>query len=415
MHQYTYRLLTDSAAKKKAKKLVEIVELMGFDLKLSRAQELVAGLMGYDNWAELVQVTRKTPEQGVPDQMLTPEDATARQKHQIALLVAGFSIDESNAIGILEALAPTGNVMSLHWPSVDKLDLRLTDEDAAWLDASMELVQKFDAAVRPLYKMPPAPIYNDDTKRLTRIGVEITVPGKRKLVVRNTRPDDIIDWVAACFPPEFPLNGEMRAEVAARAEEACQIFLELDGRIRALGAAPMLASIDRTFLMLHRARVSEDTPHFTALCPEPRLNIGFDLPYFSFAPENKWNASRALSLQLALRREFLDAGWTGEGQEWRVTFREGNYSKEELVVRADSSGAAWAWVAAARAALRLTKHQTIRVISLLSIVGPDGAVDPHQALRSASEEAIIRRGKLLKADSLRVRGPWKTIATNSIQ
>lgn len=72
MHLHAYRLLTDSLAKKKAKKLVEIVELMGLNLKLSRAQELVAKLMGYDNWSELGRVTLATPERGAPGSDVAP-------------------------------------------------------------------------------------------------------------------------------------------------------------------------------------------------------------------------------------------------------------------------------------------------------------------------------------------------------
>lgn len=406
MHPHAYRLLTDSLAKKKAKKLVEIVELMGFDLKLSRAQELVAKLMGYAGWAELVHVTRQVPERGVPDQMLQPKVAEARRKRQRTLLADEFGIDESDAEGILAALAPTGEAQGLHWPSVDKLGLQLTEEDVAWLDASMELVRQFDTAVRPLYKMSPAPTSAVDphgVHGLTHVRVAITVPGKTERVVRNTRPSDIVGWVARGFPAEAPLVGEMLAEVTSRAEAACRIFAELDGRIRALGQAPMLVPVDWTFLMLYRARVSGDVSHYTALCPEPWLHIGFDLPDFCFNPENEWNASRALSLQIALRREFLDAGWTGCGPEWRVTFREGNSAREELVVRASTAGAACVWVAAARAALRLVKHQAVGVVSLLSIVGPDGAVNPELALIAAADEPIIRRGKLLRADQLRVR------------
>jgi hypothetical protein len=406
MHPHAYRLLTDSPAKKKAKKLVEVVELMGFDLKLSRAQELVAGLMGYADWAELLRVTRDAPERGVPDQMLPPKAATTRRKRQRALLADEFGIDDSDAGGILAALAPTGEAEGLTWPSAEKLGLRLAEEDVAWLDASMELVREFDAAVRPLYRMSPAPASAMDPRGvhgLTHVRVEITLPGRRKRVVRNTAPSDIVGWVASGFPAEAPLAGEMLAEVTARAETACRVFAELDGRIRALGEAPMLAPIDWTFLMLYRARVSGDASHYTALCPEPWLHIGFDLPGFCFNPENEWNASRALAIQLGLRREFIDSGWTGDGPEWRVTFREGNSAKEEMVVRADTAAAACSWVAAARAALRLAKRQLVGIFSLLSVVGPDGAVDINQALKAAVAEPVVKRGKLLGPDRLRAR------------
>lgn len=405
MHPHAYRLLTHSPAKKKAKKLLEIVDLMGFDVRLSRAQELVAGLMGYADWAELTRVTKEAPERGVPDQMLPPKAAAARREFQRALLVSEFDVDESDADGILAALAPTGDAV-VNWPSFDKLRLRLAEDDLAWLDAAMTLVRDFDAAVRPLYRISPAPASAMDPRGLhglTHVRVEVTVPGKRERVVRNTEPSDIVGWVASGFPVDAPLAGETLAEVTDRAEAACRIFRELDRRIRDLGAAPMLAPIDWTFLMLHRARVWGDVSYYTAICPEPWLHIGFALPGFCFNPENEWNASRALALQLALRREFLDAGWTGDGPEWRVTFREGNSAKEEMIVRASTAGDAFAWVAAARGALRLAKNQSVGVVSLLSVIGPDGAVAADQAFRGALARPIVERGKLLRPDRLRVR------------
>jgi hypothetical protein len=170
----------------------------------------------------------------------------------------------------------------------------------------------------------------------------------------------------------------------------------------------MLAPINWTFLMLFRAHSSAGGNSFyTAISPEPWLHIGFDLPGFCFNPENEWNASRALALQLALRREFLDSGWTGEGDEWEVTFRDGNSAKEDIKVRAESAGAAYAWAAAARGALRIAKQQTASSISLVSVIGSDGPADIEQALAAAANETVIRRGKLLSANKLRVRGQRK--------
>lgn len=409
MHSYAYRLLSESPAKKTAKKLVGTVGLMGFDLKLSRAQEIVARLMGYEDWAELIRLTKTAPERGAPDQMLPPRVATVRQERQRALLADEFDIDDFAATGLLEALAPTGEAHASHWPSIEKLGLRLTDADTAWLQESMELVRAFDAAVRPLFALAP-PTTADASKKmdLVRVRVERTASGvRRRRVIRNTTPADIVEWVAHSFPNDIPLSGEKLAKVSERADKACQLFAELDRRIRDLGAAPMLAPIDWTFLMLFRCSVHGNRSHYTAINPEPWLHIGFDLPHFCFNPENEWNASRALSLQLALRREFLDAGWTGEGPEWRVTFRDGNSAKEEVVVPAATVGAAFAWIAAARAALRLAKRQNVGIISLISVNGPDGPGDPEIALARAKDEAIIRRCKLLGPDRLRVRGRRK--------
>lgn len=408
MHPHAYRLLTDSPAKKKAKKLVEIVGLMGFELKLSRAQEITAQLMGYDDWAELVRVTREAPERGVPDQMLPAKAATARQERQSALLAEELHIDTWDANSILVALAPTGEGHGMDWPTVEKLGLRLVDEDLAWLEDSMALVREFDAAVRPLYSLSNAP-ETHGVYGLTRVRVQIVEPGRRmRRNTKNTMPADIVGWVAQSFPADRPLAGELLADVTVRAETACRAFTALDARIRALGIAPMLAPIDWTFLMLFRASVgSEDAHHYTALSPEPWLHIGFDLPGFCFNPENEWNASRALALQLALRREFLDTGWTGHGDEWTVTFREGNSAKETLTVRAASAGAAYAWVAASRGALRMAKKETVSSVSLVAVAGPGGAVEPELALAAAVDETVIRRGKLIKPTQLRVRGRRK--------
>jgi hypothetical protein len=404
MRLHTYRLLTDSPAKKKAKKLIEIVELMGFDIKLSRAQELVARLMGYDDWSELVRATRAAPERGVPDQMLPPKAAAERQEFQVKLLVGEFGIDVCAAETLLAALAPTGEGHGLDWSMVEKLGLRLNDEDVAWFEETMILVREFDAAIRPLYALSDLP-----EKGLTHIRLETILPGRRKLYNRRTTiPEDIVSWIANGFPENAPLAGEQLAEVTERAEVACRAFSALDTRIRALGVAPMLAPINWTFLMLFRAHSSAGGNSFyTAISPEPWLHIGFDLPGFCFNPENEWNASRALALQLALRREFLDSGWTGEGDEWEVTFRDGNSAKEDIKVRAESAGAAYAWAAAARGALRIAKQQTASSISLVSVIGSDGPADIEQALAAAANETVIRRGKLLSASKLRVRGQRK--------
>ncbi|MBI2240789.1 MAG: hypothetical protein HYU59_08305 [Magnetospirillum gryphiswaldense] len=409
MHPHAYRLLTDSPAKKKAKKLVEIVGLMGFELKLSRAQEITAQLMGYEDWAELVRVTREAPERGIPDQMLPANAATARQERQSTLLAEELHIDTWDANSILVALAPTGEGHGMDWPTVEKLGLRLVDEDLAWLEESMALVREFDAAVRPLYGLSGAYAHDLRIHGLTHVRVQIVKPGKRKMGnVHNTTPADIVSWVADGFPVDLPLTGELLADVTARAETACQTVATLDARIHALGAAPMLAPINQTFLMLFRSGTSKDGKHFySALNPEPWLHIGFDLRGFCFCPENEWNASRALALQLALRREFLDAGWTGLGGEWTVTFREGNSAKETLTVRAASAGSAYAWVAASRGAIRMAKKETVSSVSLVSVTGPDGAVEPELALAAAVNEAVIRRGKLLKPTQLRVRGRRK--------
>lgn len=406
MQRHAYRLNSNSFAKKKAKKLVGIVELMGFELKVSRAQEIVARQMGYDDWAELLRATKESPESGVSDQMLPTKAAKAREKHQLKILADEFGIDEfPDARSILDALAPTGEVRSGRRPSVDKLGLYLTEADEAWLQDSMNLIRRFDAAVRPLYALSPHGAGSAIKHPLTHIKIQRVIGDRMPKKKTDTTPSQIVEWVAASFPTEAPLTGAKLDEVTKRAEEACEAFFELDNSIRSLGMAPMLAPVDWVFLMLYRSAVhSGDTSYFTAVCPEPWLHIGFDLPKFTFNPENEWNASRALSLQLALRREFLDAGWTGDGPEWQVTFRDGNSAKEKLVVPAVSAGAAFAWCAAARAALRLAKDQTVSSISLLSIVGPDGSADPDKALLEAKSHSIIRRGNLLNSVRLRVRG-----------
>ncbi|MFZ2468878.1 MAG: hypothetical protein WAW54_10845 [Parvibaculum sedimenti] len=403
MRLHTYHLLTDSPAKKKAKKLIEIVALMGFDIKLSRAQELVARLMGYGDWSELLRTTRAAPERGVPDQMLPPKAATERREFQIALLAREFSIEASVAETLLEALVPTGESRGVDWSMIEKLGLRLNDEDLAWFEESMALVREFDSAVRPLYALSNYP-----GNGLTHVRLETVVPGRRKLSRRTTTPDDIVNWVANCFPENAPLAGELLAEVKNRAKMACQSFSALDARIRALGAAPMVAPVNWTFLMLFRAHWSTGSNSFySAINPEPWLHIGFDLPGFCFNPENEWNASRALALQMALRREFLDSGWTSDGDVWEVTFRDGNSAKEDIKVRAKSAGAACAWASAARGALRIAKQQTVSSVSLISVVGPDGSVEPEQALSMAVNESVIRRGKLIGATKLRGRGRRK--------
>ena len=404
MHRHAYRLLSAQPAKKKAKKLVGIVKLMGFDIKLSRSQEIIARLMGYDDWTELLRLVEDDPRGGVSDQMLAPSAAKAREEHQVAVLSAEFGIDQSGAYSVLQALSPTGEASGRDWPSIEKFGLRLADEDEAWLQEAMELVRRFDAAARPLYGIVPADKALQARCPLTHIKFQ-KVTSTRFHRKTDTTSEQVVEWVVAGCPTNAPLTKEEREEVSRRVEDAHDAFRRLDAMIRSLGLAPMLAPIDWTFLMLYRHVVSGgDKKYFAAVCPEPWLHIGFDLPRFTFNPENEWNAARALSLQLAMRREFLDAGWTGAGSEWRVTFRDGNSAKEDVVVPADNAGVAVAWCAAARAALRLVKNQAVSSISLLSVSGPNGTADRDQALSEAKSHPILRRGNLLDPEQLRIRG-----------
>ena len=404
MHLHAYRLLTDTHAKKKARKLIEIIELMGFQIKLSQAHELVARIMGYDNWTELQHTTKDDPQRGVPDQMLPAKIAAIRRGFQIPLLVEALGIDEWEANGLLNALAPTADGAGRDVSILHRLGLRLSDEDIAWLDESMHLVREFDNTVRPLYT-----IASTRNNGLTHVRLENLQMGRRQLHNRRaTVPDDIVEWVARTFPEDAPLQGEALRTVIKRAEEAHRVFSHLDARIRALGSAPMIAPVDWTFMMLYRAHVGAgEKSYYTALCPEPWLHIGFDLPHFCFNPENEWSASRALTLQLALRREFLDAGWDGQGPEWVVTFRDGNSSKEDIMVPGRSAAAAFAWAAAARGALRIAKQQTVSPISLVSLVGPMGPEDVEVALAGAFDEPIVRRGRLISGSKLKVRSQRK--------
>ena len=408
MRKHAYRLLSAQPAKKKAKKLVGIAKLVGLDVKLSRSQEIVARLMGYDDWADLLRWVKDRPQEGVSDQLLPPAASKARERYQLAILSNEFGIDEfPEASSILEALAPTGGTEGKNWPSVKKLGLRLTEEDDVWLQEAMALVRQFDIAARFLYGIVPANRALEASHPLTHIKFQ-RITGKRFRVKTDTSPGHVVEWVAMGCAVGEPLTQEQREEVGCRAEEAHEAFRKLDVMIRNLGSAPMMAPIDWTFLMLYRQATSRgDKKYFSAVCPEPWLHIGFDLPGFTFCPENEWGASRALPLQLGLRREFLDAGWTESGSEWRVTFRDGNSAKEEIVVRADTAGEAVAWCVAARAALRLVKGQTVSLISLLSVSGPNGIADRNQALFEAKAHPIIRRGKLVDSGRLRIRGKEK--------
>ena len=399
MRSDVYRLVTDTFAKKKAKKLVDIVDLMGFELKLSRSQEIVARLMGYDNWAELQHLTRTEPERGVPDQMLPPRLAKKRQKFQEELLADELDVDSCCTFSLLRALSPTGEAAGLDLPLIKKLGLRLAADDLTWHEESMKLVRQFDAAIRPLYGMS-----RDPHNAPTHISVQNYVAGRREMQNRQaTKPEDIVRYVLRSFPEGCPPTSEALVQIENCARDACAAFFALDERIRALGDIPMLATVDWVFLKLFRAHVSGAKDYYTALSPEPYLHIGFDLPNFFFNPENEWGASKALALQLALRREFLDAGWSPEGDPWVVTFREGNSSKEEVTVSAMSAGAAFAWAAAARGAIRIAKGQSHRVISLVAVRGSGGDADPERVVNEARDTAVVKRGKLVDGSRIRTR------------
>lgn len=133
MHLHAYRLLNDTFARKKAKKLLEIATLMGLKIKLSRSQEITARLMGHESWSQLLDTTRTEPERGVPDHMLPAKFASARRKLQIALLVESFCIDTWEADTLLKALAPTSEGAGRDARLIETLGLRLTEEDAAWI------------------------------------------------------------------------------------------------------------------------------------------------------------------------------------------------------------------------------------------------------------------------------------------
>lgn len=405
MRSDVYRLTTDTLAKKKAKKLVDIVDLMGLVIKLSRAQEIIARLMGYENWSELQYLTRTEPERGIPDQMLSPPLATKRRKHQEALLVEELGFDSTRSYSLLQALVPTGEAVGLDPPLIKDLGLRLADEDLAWHEDSMKLIRQFDAEIRPFYRMS-----RDPHNALTHISLQNYLAGQRSLRNRHpTSPAQIVHQVVRSFPEGCPPSPAFLEEIEIGAQHACRAFFELDDRIRLLGAAPMLAPVDWVFLKLFRAHVGGAKAVVTALSPEPYLHIGFDLPNFRFGPENEWVASKALALQLALRREFLDAGWLPEGDPWDVTFREGNASKEEMTVLARTAGEAFAWVAAARGAIRIAKGQKPGIISLVSTHGGGSASDPEQTVLDARNTTVVKRGKLIDGSRLRTRrGPSST-------
>ena len=90
-----------------------------------------------------------------------------------------------------------------------------------------------------------------------------------------------------------------------------------------------------------------------------------------------------------------------------MVFPEGNSAKESMKVCAASAGAAYAWVAAARGAIRIAKRQTVSSVSLVFVVGPEGLAHPDHALAIAMNELVIRRGKLLCGSKLKIRGQRK--------
>lgn len=405
MQRDVYRLNSLDHAKKKAKKLVSIVDLMGIDLKLTKGQEVVAGLMGYENWTELAQTTKNSPDAGTPDQMLDPAMAKRRLDRQIELIEHEFKLDPWTAHDLLAILAPTGNPLTATQKRIDDLGLRIDQDDVMWLQQSMDLVKDFDGAARNLYSIVGTMLKQYPNPQCYFTHVSVHRNSGDRVHHTDTTPDDIIESVAMWFPDKAPLAGKALTDVESCADIVCRSFSNLNDRIRSLGDAPILAPIDWTFMMLWRNHTSQgEASYFTPICAEPVLHLGFDMPDFCFNAEIEHRASEVMALYLAMRREFLDAGWNGTGQEWDITFRDGNSAKENIRIYAESAGAACAWAAAARAALRLPKGQTLNNFSIISVRSADGVADRESALAAAKNHPIIRRGKLVDAYKLRVRG-----------
>lgn len=405
MHTLAMRLRSATIPKKKAKKLVEILDLMGLPIKLSQAQEATARLMGYDNWAELNAIICDDPEAGPADAALTRADLAARRGLQCAVLEEVTGLPASSVDRILEVLDPTGPSSALYQRDLLASGFVLFDEDREWVEAGMDIARRYDGEVRPLYRLarrlaPPG------ERGLTHIRFERLIEGARRhRPLANTSGDEVASHILSLIEQDdVSIAEDVRNEIRARSAAACALFDEMHKRIVAHGPAPMLAPVYWTFMMHHSTYVSGDRDYYEPLCPEPVLHIGYDLPRFRWSPENEWPVSRALHLQAALRREFLEAGWTGEGPDWTVEFREGNGSKEEMTVAAPTAADAVAYAAAARGALRIAKGQRPGRFYLTALDGPSDAADGASLVEAARSVPIIQRGRLSAPDALRVRG-----------
>lgn len=384
--------------------------------KLSTAQETVARLMGHRDWNALVGQVSSSPVEGVEDRDLGLLDAEllGRRDHQIEVLRDRHAATESQARSILAAVRPTGRddnsddlADGKNWPDLGKLGLRLTDTDRVLRAEFVRQIKEFDGAARGLLRILPEPgIYQAtimpgshrqaaDEPIFPKLGL------RYHFAARNQRPKEALLWKEAMTPCRLAEANRLDRIIHGATRQVWELVL-------GLGAAPFLMPIERFTLKLQRslhpypkqARRARD--YFSPI--ERESVIWVDHPNRELGGHHglEWEADRWLDLVLGARRAFLDAGWSGEGEPWLVSFRIGGGAVETRAVAAPDAADAVLWVASAIVATQrmhsLTRYGNIRITRVQSL---SGLADVSSAVERAAAKALWRTpligGVILKA------------------
>ncbi|MFC4236009.1 hypothetical protein ACFOY8_12255 [Thalassospira xianhensis] len=409
-----YRLRSTTPAKKTAKKLKALLAPLGMELRLSYAQETAAKLMGYDDWQELIQSVASEDHEGPADEMLDDATARKRTKHQKRVLssVLGSEL-AGEEVPLLWSLRATGMPNYMLPDFVGRLGLRLTDEDLKELEAFLESFRMFEQAARTIFSYFPTPPNGvDPQSSLVRIELDGNFAAPDIPVPSVTREEEIEfikndQWMHILNQLKNWDNLPEADDFAI--EEACEhlatAYWNVCQKLKEFGSAPVLLRLANMRITMWRSIVNNGkvAPFYTALSPEPVLRIVFDLWNFRYSAANEGSASKAIALQVALRREFLDSGWTeGQGTDWKLVVRESNGPRQDLTIKARTPEEAFAYAAAARGALRMLKGQKAMVFRIIEVngqkvVGEEAA----RIVAGAMGHPIIKRGILFDGKKLR--------------
>ena len=101
-----FHLQSSRHAKNVAKNAKSFLETLGYGVKLSQAQTLVAELFGYKDWHDLERSAHPGLPVGPLDSQLSPEALEARRQRHMKILSA-FGISRHASILLIEKCTPT--------------------------------------------------------------------------------------------------------------------------------------------------------------------------------------------------------------------------------------------------------------------------------------------------------------------
>lgn len=379
MQPFAYTLEHIDYAKKKAKRLKALAETMSVRISLSQAQETTARLLGFEDWAELVEAVAIEPKTGVVDASLDPKSRKLRHAHQRSVLAnAGWA--DFQIPSLLEALASTGRRSDDWRERLTSLRLCLHEPELAAMHDLDDAVRRFEAA-RVAMVTATRP-WQDAATGCGVVEVGIGWIWSSSFVIETT--------LRACglSPGDHPW---LERKLEVHATEASLAKSALDRWLDMHGPWPFLPPIEHAMLRQRRnlGYGRSESPRFTAFPPEPSLQLRF-WPKIRGAAETLEAPARFLgALLLSLRRLCADNADLMTGPSWNITFRERSGRKETAEITAPNAATALAWLAVGRSAVRRLDEERIGRLHIRTIDGPLGTVDVPTAVAAALVHPLV--------------------------